>query len=287
MEYDPERSPSYMPPGEPWQELSEGETPEGYLSYYYSEDDISQYPVREVGKISDMKADPNFETMSYGLCSTCSRKMRAGIVKNNNPYIFFFTNFNGERVLTGFYHIEWYTKGPPMFANIEQGNLQDDYRLVADKIHFIYPPITFNEIAEDQDYHEILNNFRNVKGVPESRVVDLLSLLESKEDRTKKYIQEVRRLERVNKRFHEYRYPTWERSEAFSLDTVENYVITETDWDYDELKSELTSVTSKGVSEWYCIECGYDFENESPLRLCPNCDKVGTLIPKEAWQNLS
>jgi hypothetical protein len=95
-----------------------------------------------------------------------------------------------------------------MFANIERGNLQDDFRLIADKIHFVHPPIPFEEIAEEQDYSDICSGFRIYKKVPEARAVDLLSLLESKEDKTEKYIQEVRRLERVNRRFHEYRYPT-------------------------------------------------------------------------------
>lgn len=287
MEFDEDNTWEHMPPSDPWQELDVSEPEEGYLSYYYSEDDISRYPVREVGKINDMKADPNLETMSYGLCSTCSRKMRAGIVKKGKPYIFFFTNFKGERVLSGYYHIKWYTKGPPMFSNLERGNIQDDYKIVADRMHFVYPPFPFKQISDELKYDDIQSGFRNVKSVPESRTADLVALLESKADQSETYIDEIRRLERINKRFHDYRYPTWERNEVFSMETIEDYIITETDWNYHELKAELESITSKGVSKWHCIECGYEFENESPLRLCPNCNKIGTLIPTKVWQRLN
>jgi len=50
--------------------------------------------------------------MSYGLCSTCTRDIRSGLVKNNRPYLFFCTNYKGERHLAGYYHIGWFSLGP-------------------------------------------------------------------------------------------------------------------------------------------------------------------------------
>ena len=70
-----------MPPATPWTAL-EVDTPAiGYLSVYLSED-LSKLPIRAIAKPYDNKSDPNIETGTYGLFSTCERGMRAGIVKN-------------------------------------------------------------------------------------------------------------------------------------------------------------------------------------------------------------
>src|SRR3954471_24861893 len=83
----------------------------GYLSFYYS-DDISPLPVRWVTKPGDNKADPNLETGTYGLFSTCSLSMRSGVVKRKIGIIFFCTRTKAGRELTGFYEPRWFTQGP-------------------------------------------------------------------------------------------------------------------------------------------------------------------------------
>src|SRR5438309_11963638 len=99
---------SLIPPAPPWKELN-NRPGAGYLSIYYS-DDLSALPVRFVTKVGDNKSDPNLETLTYGLFSTCSPSMRSGFVKRSAQYIFFATLRPVGRVLTGFYSVRWYAE---------------------------------------------------------------------------------------------------------------------------------------------------------------------------------
>lgn len=289
--FNPEASVDYLPPNDPWETHNASPDARSYISIYYSEDQISRYPVREVTRPSDNKSDPNLETMSYGLCSTCTRGIRSGLVRNDRPYIFFCTNFKGERHLTGYYHIGWYSKGPPLLTNFSHGSIQDDYRLVADEVRFVYPPISLEEVAEQTGFDDILSGFRKKLVTPEI-ADELVGLLDSRDDKTGDYIREIRRLERINKRYHGYRYPTWKRSEPFDWETVEQYVRMGSGEADDEIRQkiehemaeralDLSSVSYEGVSDWHCLYCDEEFQNNAPLKLCPNCNNPGVIIPAE------
>lgn len=292
MRYEPDGTPDYAPPNDPWEEHQASDNAKSYLTLYYCEDEISKYPVREVTKVNDNKSDPNLETMSYGLCSTCTRDIRSGLVKNNRPYIFFCTNYKGERHLAGYYHIGWYSLGPPLLTNYRNGSIRDDYRLVADEMKWLYPPISFDTVADETGFDGILSGFRKKLVSPETTDA-LLSLFEEREDCSQQYLNEIRRLELINKRYHEYRYPTWEREAGFSWESVRNYVemmqsgeeedtkeILETK--VEEMDVDLSLVASESVSDWYCLICDHEFENEAPLKLCPNCNNGGGIIPVRA-----
>jgi len=84
----------------------------------------------------------------------------------------------------------------------------------------------------------------------------------------------------VNKRYHEYRYPTWEREDGFSWESVRNYVEIMQAGEGDETKEiletkmeemdvDLSLIASENVSDWFCLICDHEFENEAPLKLCP------------------
>ena len=66
-----------MPPAAPWTALEVNTPATGYLSVYLSED-LSRLPIRAITRPYDNKSDPNIETGTYGLFSTCERAMRAG-----------------------------------------------------------------------------------------------------------------------------------------------------------------------------------------------------------------
>src|ERR1044071_3989814 len=117
---------SIKPPNPLWRELKSPEDAAGYLSIYYS-DDLSPLPIRWVTKPGDHKSDPNLETLTYGLFSTCGPQMRAGVVSRNSEYLFFATARKGERVLTGYYHLGWYAQG------VYEG--KTDYCLAADRAY--------------------------------------------------------------------------------------------------------------------------------------------------------
>lgn len=293
MEYPPtDNILPYMPPNDPWEQHEVTEGAQSYLTLYYCEDEISKYPVREVTKVNDNKSDPNLETMSYGLCSTCTRDIRSGLVKNGRPYLFFCTNFRGERYLTGYYHVGWNSLGPPLLTNFRNGAIQDDYRLVADEMKFVHPPIGFDEIAEDHGFTGIQSGFRK-KLISPKKTDLLLGLLDEREDHTTKYINEIQRLEQINKRYHEYRYPTWERESDFDWASIQDYVRADNANEDEiikeileergtEVTTELDAISYEQVSDWHCLICDYEFENEAPLKLCPKCNNGGGVIPETA-----
>ena len=128
---------SVAPPNAPWKELNSPEDAGSYMSIYYS-DDLSRLPVRVITKPGDNKSDPNLETLTYGLFSTCSQSMRSGVVNRRSAYLFFATARKEGRVLTGYYHLRWFTDG--VFDNAR------DYCLAADTARFIEKPIPLTEV---------------------------------------------------------------------------------------------------------------------------------------------
>src|SRR4051812_46141149 len=107
MARKPEKSQPGAPPGSPWRCLEAAEPPTGYLSFYFS-DDLSPLPVRHITRAGDCKSDPNIETGTFGLFSTCEPNLRSGLVNSAARYLFFLTTRPGlNRVAAGFYRIAW------------------------------------------------------------------------------------------------------------------------------------------------------------------------------------
>src|SRR6266571_9285685 len=126
------------PPNPPWIPLNEGRSGRAGLAFYHS-DSHSNVPVREVTRVQDSKADPNLETLTFGLFTTCERGMRAGVVREGIQHIFFCTRRGNIRVLTGYYKIGWYCKGPPIRGYSTHSNPLDDFALAASEARFVNP----------------------------------------------------------------------------------------------------------------------------------------------------
>ena len=82
------------PPAAPWSLLRAAQPATGYLSMYLA-DDLSWLPVRHITRPHDNKSDPNIETGTYGLFSTCEHQMRSGIVNRGAQYIVFMCRWGG------------------------------------------------------------------------------------------------------------------------------------------------------------------------------------------------
>ncbi len=65
---------SVIPPSSQWTQLHIADKG-GFLSFYYS-DSNSVIPVRDITRLGDSKSDPNLETKTYGMFSTCEEDMR-------------------------------------------------------------------------------------------------------------------------------------------------------------------------------------------------------------------
>src|SRR2546426_4466528 len=171
-----------QPPNSPWIQIASGTDSGGYLSFYYS-DDMSRLPVRWVTKPGDNKSDPNLETLTYGLFSTCWRTMRTGIVDRRCSHLFFTTSRKSERVLTGYYHLGWYAGGV-------LGSR--DYCIAADSARFIEKPFPLKEV-DRRCGTNVSGWFRSMRILTAGECKKLARLIDSRLDATAAYLEEIDR----------------------------------------------------------------------------------------------
>jgi len=211
------------PPNPPWISLVVGEREEAALSFYYS-DPNSTVPVRDVTRAKDNKADPNIETMTYGLFSTCERGMRAGIVRKGIEHIFFCTKRAGPRVLSGYYRVGWYFKGPPIKGYRKGGEPPDDYALAASEVRFVNPGFPLGDLTGYLRGTRLDRRFRTYVYLNDETTRLLLELIRQTPDATQHYLDEIGRLEQRNIDKFSYRYRNWKRKEGFTWDAAAPYL---------------------------------------------------------------
>lgn len=233
--------------------------------YYYS-DDLSPLPVRSVTKPGDNKSDPNHETATFGLFSTCGRTLRSSCVKRGHPHVFFATRMNGQRVLSGYYHIAWFAPG--VFGE------ENDICLAADYQYFITDPVPLSEI-DNACHTDFAGSWRQYRLVDADECECLLEELRSYPNRTEAYLQEIDRLERFNQKHGGHRYVGgWKQSHSFSWGMAEDLL----GKNASNAPGELVKNTSP-TGLWKCERCDVEIENESLLKRCGECGAVGSLRP--------
>lgn len=247
----------------PWQALQVREAEGGYLSIYYS-DDLSPLAVRAITKPGDHKSDPNLETSTYGLFSTCSPSMRAGVRNSGVQCVFFGTRRDAGRALAGYMHFRWFTSAVSPRPN--------DFSLAADAIRFIHPAIPFPEV-DRRCRTEISRRFRCMLRLTAKEAERIRDLVDGRHDATADYLSEIDRLERLNLLHTGYRYPTWQRVDGFSWDAAREYLAA------DASVPAAVSGNSSETGWWECVSCGGKFMNKALLRRCPKCGKLGSLKP--------
>src|SRR6266568_7882552 len=233
------------PPKLPWLRLNfSGET-FGYLTIYYS-DNLSRLPVRWITKPGDNKSDPNLETLTYGLFSTCARPMRSGIVRGGAEFLFFASRREGERVLTGYYHLRWYA---------ETGFEQGDYCIAADEAHFVADPVPL-VVVDKKCGTDVSNWFRSCRKLTGPECRRLRELLHRQTDVTPAYLAEIERLERFNLHYGGYRYVGWRQKKPFSWDYAKEYLSSAND------AARASKAKNSNVRNlWTCNACGQAIRN--------------------------
>lgn len=252
------------PPNPPWHEFPDQERREGYLSYYLA-DDLSRYPVRAITRVGDNKSDPNLETLTYGLFTTCEPAMRLSIVRREIRDLFFLTRPRGHgRALVGHYRLCWYCEGS--FAP-----RRADYALAAESCWFIDPiPV---ETVEGEIGTCLRHPFRLYMRIDEERTRELLDLIYRRPDRTGQHLAEIERLERLNESYTGYRYPTWRRTTGWSWEDASAYLEPEPGEAAEGAKNRSPT------GRWTCTACRKQILNVARLKACPHCGRVGTLKP--------
>ncbi len=263
-----------VPPGPPWLELNSSSEAHSYLCFYYSSL-LSRLPVRDVNRvvgssthcIADCKSDPNWETQTFGLFSTCQDAARRGAVKNRSPYLFFFGNNaveSNKRGVTGYYRLKWYSHG---------GTYQDDYCLAADRVHFVEHPIRFDEVNRHLGTRLSSRSPRLTAKLAPSESEKLVQILHAQEDATTLYIEEIHRLEKVNARnANGLRYINFGKRDQFDWSVAEKMTSL-------GVHSSIRRVSNSAATDtWACVKCGWTCKSKARLKLCPECGAQGTLF---------
>lgn len=256
---------SVVPPAPPWLELNSPPTAGGYLSIYYS-DDLSRLPVRWVTKPGDNKSDPNLETLTYGLFSTCSPGMRSGVVRRRSSYLFFATMRRGERVVTGYYHVRWFAAG--VFGGIR------DFCLAADSGRFVEKPIPLTEV-DRKCGTDVAGIFRGMRLLSGEQCTKLARLLDAQPNAIAEYLEEIDRLERFNLKHGKYRYIAWKQLDKFSW-TLAGSLFERG----QQTRPPIAVRNSSPSGSWTCIICTETIRNKALLKRCPCCGELGTLRPQ-------
>lgn len=255
-----DRDLALRPPASPWKPVRD--SGEGYLSVFLS-DALARWPVRDVTRPGDNKSDPNLETQSYGLFSTCEPSMRRIIARTGSSNVFFMTSRKGlGRVLVGYYHIAWQAPG-------SRGAENGDYALAADRIKFFEPikPAGIRKPLRDV----LESRFRTQKPISRDIASDLLTLIAGTEDRTADYVEEIRRLEQFARFRTGLAYPSWGRISGFGWEDAAEYLQVQ--------DSPEDAPNSSPTGLWRCTECHYVIKNRALLKKCPVCGHQATLRP--------
>lgn len=253
------------PPCPPWRELVHTAASGGYLTIVYN-DDMSPIPVRWITKPGDNKSDPNLETLTYGLFSTCGLDLRRGIVKNRYKYLFFATNWRGNRALTGYYEVRWYAAEP-----MRPG----DFCLAASSAHFLKEPLLLSAIDKSCGT-ETSKQFRLYIHLSPDDCQKLLQLIHQFPDYTDEYLKEIDRLERFNLKHGGFRYIGWKQYEKFSWQFAHDHKYL----DFNQTVVEHGHSSNSSPNDlWECRECQYAFKNKALLKRCPECGRIGSLFP--------
>src|SRR5437016_6385429 len=202
-----------------WVPIDTGPDVLGRLAFYYSSQD-SSLPVRAVNKRWDNKADPNIATATWGLFSTCMPSTRKGFVERGDSYLFFFTNWKGERRVTGYYELGWYVQ-TGIRVRDQRGTLAfPDLAIRAKKVRFVEDgPILrgVNSKASKIAPKLLSKGELSGYGPRESTQANpqLSALIKSELDRrvdvTKDYVKEIHALEDENLESTGLKYQSWRR----------------------------------------------------------------------------
>ncbi len=176
---------------------------------YYNTDPVSEIPIREVPEDfpTDVVAEPNYESGTYGLYGCLRPKIRSAFYKSKLRYMFFMTRYAGTNVdlmdqlmVTGYYHIVKTADVQKLHVRYlaDYGCMADETCMAfrADEIRFVSVHDAFMitpEVLEAWGYTSRVTRQTRIL-LDQEATSKLLEYLRSKTDRTGEYKSETKRL---------------------------------------------------------------------------------------------
>lgn len=229
---------------------------------------------------ADNKSDPNLETLTFGMWSTCDQTYRTHIGEENGRYLFFRTNWSNQAVLTGFYEIGWYLDSwyVAPAGKSKPPRIVTDRFLAAKHAHFVAEPIPVDDAAEAVGLNPAKFHRRSVIGFNEKQTADLRKLLLEQPDATPQYVEEIHRLEQVNLASTGRRYVNWDRITGFDWTAAEVCMkLAARPKPSDTVRAAWLNGTREGI--WECTGCNQTIASPRPIKLCSRCDDGGCFLP--------
>jgi len=156
--------------------------PTGYLDWYFS-DPRSPLPIRDLThRKGRNKKEPYYEKRKFNEHTRCNAPLLSGAIKRKDGYIFFFTEFKGEYLITGFYKISRVTKNK--IPDSKGGR----YAIKADQARFYSAKDSY---PLQNYYPKPVENPRWVKPkhLTESKTKEILDHFKNKTNMRKEYIR--------------------------------------------------------------------------------------------------
>jgi hypothetical protein len=279
-----------LAPNSPW--VKSEARPTGRLIYHYSAD-FARLPCRDVTKLADTispdgvrradnKSDPNLETLTFGMWSTCDQQYRQTIGDQAGRYLFFRTNWPtpNHPVLTGFYYVGWYLDSwyvaPP--GRSRGARVVTDRFLAAQEAHFVAKPIPIADAADLIGYDSADLRRRSVIEFEPNDAAALRNLLLEQPDHTKAFLDEIRRLEYCNLASTGRRYVNWDRTQGFSWLLAKPCVdLAARPRPSNVVQAAWGHGVKNGV--WACDGCQRTIASPRPIKLCSQCSDGGCFLP--------
>lgn len=163
------------------------------------------------------------------VCLVRANEICAGIVNRGIDLILFCTNRTDEgqnvRALTGYYKLGWYYKGRAVQGYSKKSQLID-YSLAAQEVSFVSPGFRLDDpyLKEYVRGVKLDRRFRRFVYIDGEAARRLVSLLKDTPDATRKYLSEIRRLERQNLKKYGFTYSNWRMTTGFDWKLARRYI---------------------------------------------------------------
>lgn len=265
-----------------WTQVSPDLPEVGRLVPYYSED-AALRPVRHITRINDNKSDPNLETMTFGMFSTCDMAHRRNMAIKNGRYLFFRTMRDNESVLAGYYEIGWYLPSWALRVSEKQVRAQliPDYFLAAKQSHWVRDPIPMKEVAAALGRRVSWLKIRAPRILSADDTLALRKLLKQQADASDEYLGEIRFMEefQASRRPDKLRYVNWRRSHGFTWEDAVGPV--NHAHRTPPTPQQLEAWNRRGIAknQWTCDDCDTRIHTKRSIKLCSHCSTGGRMRP--------